>query len=160
MHAPFRARLTYANVMATLALFIALGGSGYAAITLPTNSVGVQQLKRNAVNGLKVKDNSLTGADINEATLSLPAAPGTSVTYKTATATAPASSAANTATAACDASQKLIGGGVKLDPPGIGVVNDSFPDANNTAWTARIGNATNGNTARPLSFTVYALCSG
>jgi hypothetical protein len=29
-----RARLTYANVVATLALFIALGGSSYAAITI------------------------------------------------------------------------------------------------------------------------------
>jgi hypothetical protein len=47
---------------------------------------------------------------------------------------------------------------VKLDPATIGVVNDSFPDANNTAWTVRVGNASNGNSARPLNFTVYAVC--
>ena len=35
-----RARLTYANLTATLALFIALGGTSYAALTLPRNSVG------------------------------------------------------------------------------------------------------------------------
>ena len=156
MHPRFRPRLTYANVMATLALFIALGGSGYAATQLSRNSVGTLQLKRNAVTGVKVRDKSLTGADINESTLTTKAAP---TTLKTATGTAPASSAANTATATCDSGQQVVAGGVKLDPPNIGVVNDSFPDSNNTAWTARIGNASNGNSARPLNFTVYAICT-
>jgi hypothetical protein len=84
-----RARLTYANVTASLALFVALGGGAYAAATLPKNSVGTPQLKnnavtakkvkngavtktkigKNAVDGSKVKDASLTGADINLATL-------------------------------------------------------------------------------------------
>jgi hypothetical protein len=70
-----RTRLTYANVMATIAVFIALGGASYAAFKLPKNSVGSRQLrknsvtmakiKKNAVNGTKVKDHSLSGADIN-----------------------------------------------------------------------------------------------
>jgi len=38
------ARLTYGNVVATLALFVALGGASYAAIALPANSVGTRQL--------------------------------------------------------------------------------------------------------------------
>jgi len=42
-----RANLTYANVMATIAVFIALGGSSYAAIRLPANSVGTIQIKKN-----------------------------------------------------------------------------------------------------------------
>jgi hypothetical protein len=37
--------LTYANVVATLALFIALGGGAYAAIKLPKNSVTTIQVK-------------------------------------------------------------------------------------------------------------------
>lgn len=41
-------KLNYANVIATIALFIALGGAAVAA-TLPKNSVGTQQLKRGAV---------------------------------------------------------------------------------------------------------------
>jgi hypothetical protein len=45
-------RLTYANVVATLALFIGLGGVSYAAITLPADSVGREQLRADAV-GLK-----------------------------------------------------------------------------------------------------------
>jgi hypothetical protein len=36
--------LSYANVVATLALFVALGGASYAAITLPANSVRQRQL--------------------------------------------------------------------------------------------------------------------
>jgi len=39
-----RGRVTYANVVATLALFLALGGGAYAAFKLPANSVGTRQL--------------------------------------------------------------------------------------------------------------------
>lgn len=56
-------------VVACVALSIALGGVGYAAKTLPRNSVGTTQLKANAVNGSKVANDSLTGADIKESTL-------------------------------------------------------------------------------------------
>ena len=53
-----RPRITYANVMATLAMFIALGGGAYA-VTVPRNSVGSAQLKKNAVNARAVRDGSL-----------------------------------------------------------------------------------------------------
>jgi hypothetical protein len=49
-----RAKLTFANVVACLALFIALGGVSYAALQLPKNSVGPKQLKRNAVTPAKL----------------------------------------------------------------------------------------------------------
>jgi hypothetical protein len=52
-------RLTYANVMATIALFVALGGASYAATQLPKNSVGTKQLKKEAVTGAKVKPGSI-----------------------------------------------------------------------------------------------------
>ncbi len=64
-----RKRLTYANVIATLALFLALGGTSYAVTSLPTNSVGTPQLKKNAVTGDKVKDGSLKSADFAAGTL-------------------------------------------------------------------------------------------
>jgi hypothetical protein len=41
--------LTYGNVVATLALFVALGGASYAAVMLPANSVGSRQLRSGAV---------------------------------------------------------------------------------------------------------------
>jgi len=49
-----RTRLTYANVVATLALVLAVGGaSAFAATQLAKNSVGTRQLKKNAVTGEK-----------------------------------------------------------------------------------------------------------
>jgi len=42
-------RLTYANVTATIALFISLGGASYAALVLPPHSVGARQLRAGAV---------------------------------------------------------------------------------------------------------------
>jgi hypothetical protein len=51
---PFRRHLTFANVAAALALFVALGGTGYAAISLPRNSVGPAQLQRAAVTSSKI----------------------------------------------------------------------------------------------------------
>jgi hypothetical protein len=59
-----RARLTYANVMATLAMFFVLGGGAYAAGTkLAKNSVGSRELKTNAVTSSKVKDGKLLAKD-------------------------------------------------------------------------------------------------
>jgi hypothetical protein len=52
-----------ANIVAYLALFVALGGTSYAAAKLPANSVGTKQIKKNAVSSTKVKDGSLKAAD-------------------------------------------------------------------------------------------------
>ena len=60
-----KARLTYGNVVATLALFIALGGSSYAALSLPRNSVGSAQLRSNAVRSPDVKNRSLQVTDLS-----------------------------------------------------------------------------------------------
>jgi hypothetical protein len=65
MVARIRARLSYGNVVATLALFIALGGTSYAALKLPRNSVGSAQLRSNAVTSSKVQDGSLLLQDFN-----------------------------------------------------------------------------------------------
>jgi hypothetical protein len=64
-----RPKLTYANVMATIAVFIALSGASYAAFKLPKNSVGTKQLKKNAVTSPKVKDHSLIASDFKEGQL-------------------------------------------------------------------------------------------
>lgn len=48
-----------AMLVALLALFVALGGSSYAALQLPKNSVGGKQLKKNSVTSPKVKRGSL-----------------------------------------------------------------------------------------------------
>jgi len=68
-----RLHLTYANVMATIAVFIALGGSSYAAVQLSRNSVRSKHIKngqvkrgdlgRNAVDSTKVKNGALLAQD-------------------------------------------------------------------------------------------------
>jgi hypothetical protein len=54
-----RRRPSPALVIACLALAVALGGTSYAAVSLPANSVGTKQLKNNAVVASKVKRGSL-----------------------------------------------------------------------------------------------------
>jgi hypothetical protein len=62
--ARLRSRLSYANITATLALFIALGGTGYAAITLPRNSVGAEQIRSKAVRSSDIRDRAVKLHDI------------------------------------------------------------------------------------------------
>jgi hypothetical protein len=115
-----RRSLSYANVMATIAVFLALGGGAYAAINLPKNSVGTKQLKNRAVTGAKIKqgavtsarlaggavtgakvlDNSLTGSDISAATLGKVPLAGAADTATNAGHATSADSAASAATAA------------------------------------------------------------
>jgi hypothetical protein len=65
-----RERLTYANVVSTLCLFLLVGGgAAFAALKLPKNSVGTKQLKKNAVTTAKIKKNAVTGAKVKESTL-------------------------------------------------------------------------------------------
>lgn len=51
------------TVIACIALAVALGGTGYAAVVLPAGSVGTAQLKDGAVVSSKVKDGSLRARD-------------------------------------------------------------------------------------------------
>jgi hypothetical protein len=68
-------RLTFANVISCLALFVALGGASYAATQLPKNSVGSKQLKANAITTAKIKNGAVTGTKIKTSSLgTVPAA--------------------------------------------------------------------------------------
>lgn len=53
------AKLTYANAMSSVAVFLALGGSAYAVTALPAASVGTEQLKPRAVTAGKIADGSI-----------------------------------------------------------------------------------------------------
>lgn len=91
MLSKLRAHLSYANVMASIAVFIALGGGAYAAVTAPKNSVVSRsikdgQVKRvdlapkavtnsrigpNAVTTSKILDGSVTTSKIGDAQVTL-----------------------------------------------------------------------------------------
>jgi hypothetical protein len=62
-------RLSYANVVATTALFVALGGSSYAAVTLPKNSVTSNSIKNGQVNTADLAKNAVTSAKVKDFSL-------------------------------------------------------------------------------------------
>ena len=68
-HPEFRSRLSFANVISLIALFVALGGTGYAAVKLPRNSVGASQIKTNAVASSEVKNGALRLVDFRASEL-------------------------------------------------------------------------------------------
>ncbi|MDX6727749.1 MAG: hypothetical protein QOK49_2554 [Baekduia sp.] len=183
-------------VVAFVALLVALGGTSYAVVRLPAQSVTAKHLKNgavtrakikaNAVDASKVAANSLTGADISEATLTeIPSAQTATratasdrattaansdhasaaaaidkLSYRTVKGTAPPAATIDqhgvgTASAACDAGQHVVGGGIKVDDPALTGLIDGYPDAGGTSWTARIDNP---DVAAPHEFTVYAVC--
>jgi hypothetical protein len=55
-----RRRPSAAIVISSVALFMSLGGVGYAAISIPNNSVGTAQLRNNAVTNSKIKNGAVS----------------------------------------------------------------------------------------------------
>ena len=66
-----RSKLTYANVTATLALFIALGGTGYAALQLPRDSVGPAQIRAGAVGSSELHSRAVNSRVIRNKSIRL-----------------------------------------------------------------------------------------
>ncbi len=61
-----RSKLSYANVTASLALFIALGGTSYAVTQLPANSVGPKQIRKGAVGKSELRRAAVTSRAIRD----------------------------------------------------------------------------------------------
>jgi hypothetical protein len=59
-----RSHLSFANVISVLALFVALGGTSFAAVQLSKNSVGAKQIKKNAVRASEIKSNAVGASEI------------------------------------------------------------------------------------------------
>ena len=57
------------NAIALLALFVALGGTSYAAFSLPAGSVGTKQLRNGAVTSKKIGNGTVTPAKLNAASI-------------------------------------------------------------------------------------------
>jgi hypothetical protein len=137
-----RARLSYANVVATVALFVALGGSSYAAIKLPRNSVGAKQLKSNSVTSAEVKGGSLLTSDFKASERTSLRGPAgrngaTNVVMRQGpTAVIPAGSFAR-AEASCQAGERATGGGVYNEANVLQLqVTSSYPTPNPTSRPA------------------------
>ena len=110
--------LSYANVMATVAVFIALGGGAYAAFHLPRNSVKSKHIVNGQVKSKDVKDNGLTGTDVLESSLG-------PVPNATAAASADEANHATSADTATSAGS--------VDGMSVGKVNYTAPESASTA---------------------------
>jgi hypothetical protein len=139
------------NVVAYVALFVALGGVAYGAASLPPASVGTVQIKDGAITNAKVRRHSLKSGVF---------APGVLPRLRTRTVYAPANPPAcggsgcapspagtsNTETARCSSGQRVVGGGFSLGPSSSGdeVVSASEPLANGEGWTVTFTLTANG----------------
>jgi len=158
-----RSRVTYANVVATIALFLALGGVSYAATQLPKNSVGTKQLRKNAVNSSKVKNGSLTLGDFKKSQRSklrgpkgatgakgdagatgapgAAGAPGVSG-WQIVSASATASEEFAEEEVLCPAGKRILGGGALIEGEGAEealsavALDGSGPREGGTGWLA------------------------
>jgi hypothetical protein len=101
-----RVRLSYANVMATLAFFVAIGGGAWA-VTIGRNDVGARQIAKNAVGTSELKNDKTKGEDVDEASLSQVPSAVTADRANTA-------SAADTANAAVTAANAGTVGGLNV----------------------------------------------
>jgi hypothetical protein len=142
-------------VVACTALVVSLTGTGYAAFTLPRNSVGTIHLKPDAVVTGKVRDGTLRVRDF--APGQLPAGeqgpqgekgekgdagpqgpPGVSGLQRVSAASASTSDDPKTVTVTCPAGKRVVGGGANLE--GVGstdgvALRDTYPTSD-TTWRA------------------------
>jgi hypothetical protein len=179
-------RPSAAMIVACVALFVALGGVGYAAATIGSaqiknNSVRSVDIKNNDVRSKDIRNNSVTSSDIRNGTVrgkdvhgdtltgkqvlesslgTVPSANSASIsklTYKTATFTDPGTGFPGVhGQVSCDAGQHVVGGGAKVGNRSVEVVQGTYP-VGTSAWGADVVDDFNSGT--PSTDTVYAICA-
>lgn len=164
---------SFSNVVAVLALFLALGGSVYAASSnkingskikpksipgnrIKANSLTAAQIKSRTLTGAKVKPGSLTGKQVVGSTLTgVSASSLAAVNYSVTTVTvAQFKVGGTTSTASCPSGQRVIGGGALLSNDSTASVNDSGPTASRSGWEATAYSGSQG-----VTMTVTAICT-
>lgn len=169
-----RQRLSPSLVISCAALFVALGGTGYAVVVLPANSVGAKQLKKNSVVSAKVRDGSLRARDFGTgqlppATAGAPGARGepgqpgfSSLRYiRGEWITLPPNDEASDEIL-CPEGEHVVGGGVlsnynEIGDPVMtaGYVNSSFPP-DTSSWFVSVWNPTDDP---DFAFQAWAVCA-
>ncbi len=164
---------SFSNVVAVLALFLALGGSVYAASnkankingsrikpkSIPGNRIKARsltgaQVKARTLTGAKIKPGSLTGKQVVGRSLSgVSASSLASVQYAVTTISLATRAPGGTSTTAgCGPGQKVIGGGAVVSNDLLASVNDSGPSR--TGWEATAYTGSDG-----VTMTVTAICT-
>lgn len=142
--------LTPANVIACTALFVALGGTGWAGQVIGRGAVGTPQLKSNAVSTSKIANGAVTKAKLASGIIG-GVDPSKIVKVDSPIAAVPANSTGTVVTAACPAGSKAVGGGwssgLYSDPLSEG------PTPDGAGWTVSFW-----TDASPASVSVSAMC--
>jgi hypothetical protein len=144
----------YADVAATLALIIALGGTSYAVTALPRNSVGTPQLKAHAVTkaklaaGLSIKGPRGAQGPAGPAGLAGATGPAGMSGVSGYEIVSADSGTTGTAKALCPAGKRALGGGGFMYE-GIERLYRSFPLPSGAGWEADGSNF----------LTAYAICA-
>jgi hypothetical protein len=95
-----RKRLSYANVMATIAVFLVLGGATAVAAGLGKNAVKTKNIKNGAVTTAKLGANAVTGDKANESSFGIVPQAQSATTAASATKATHAETATSATTAA------------------------------------------------------------
>ncbi len=131
------------NPIAWLALFVALGGTSYAAAQLPANSVGTRQLRSGAVTGSKVKRGSITAGALSPATIRTLRREKPTVITKALPPSGPCGSTCSyppgtsqSGEADCPSGTHVVGGGFKIanEDARDADATTSAPTANANGW--------------------------
>lgn len=126
-------RPSHATVVAYLALFVALGGSAYAASQLGKNSVGTKQLKVGAVTQNKIGESAqkaLQGASGPRGETGTRGPAGaTNVTVRNSLTETVGPSQVVQGTALCGTGEKAVGGGMEWEEAAVNgmVLVESLP---------------------------------
>jgi len=163
-----------ALVVACMALFVSLGGVGYAAAT-----IGTSDIKNGAVTGKKIKNKTITGKDINDKTIASlrgkagatgpqgplgaqgaqgpTGAPGLSGLERVETTVASSAGTSKTETADCPAGKQAIGGGVRVfAAEGLAFVDESIPSGTGS-WYGEV--RTVNSASQTFGLRVWAICA-
>ena len=148
MFAKLRGGLTFANVVALMALFIALGGTSVAAVALQKNSVKAKHIASNAVTSAKVKDASLKARDFGAGQLpsgsqglqGSPGSPGAAGSNGGPGASGPSGEPGAAGTnGSPDSPSQVLGKLVQVDGAGSALDADLFDGVSSSAFQRRGG---------------------
>jgi hypothetical protein len=160
-----RERLSFANVTSVLALFIALGGTSYAAVNLTSNSVNKAHLRTNSVGKSEIRARAVGRSEVGANTIGASelrtAGVGSNDVRDESLALADLAPAARTALADLNgvtfrasgggASGTLIGGNTRsLSRSAVGVYSvDTGRDVSTCQYSAAVTGVKNGATVEP-----------